>query len=93
MNLCVPILRSSKLSILVKGVLRNGLSFNKQCHGHSYFARALARFGTDADNKRVWVEYVRKKDRIRLSNGALSPDSTIAFRNGAARSTLAKGNA
>jgi hypothetical protein len=85
-------LRSSKSSILVKGALRNGLSFNNQCHGHSYFARALARFGTDADNKRVWVQYVPKKDRTGLSNGALSPDS-IAFRNGAAQSTLTKGNA
>jgi hypothetical protein len=63
-------LRSSKLSILMKGALRNGLSFNNQCHGHSYFARALARLGTNADNKRVWVQDVQKKDRMRLSSGA-----------------------
>jgi hypothetical protein len=54
MNLCIPMLRSSKLSILAKAALRNGISFNNQCHGHSYFAPALARLGTDADYKRVW---------------------------------------
>ena len=58
-----------------------------------FLGPGLAGLGTDADNKRPQVSLnSRKKNGIRLSNGALSWDSTIAFRNGVAASRKAMAN-